>query len=195
MALVPLLTLILAVLHGQERFTWRGVVGGLLALAGITVLSIRSLGGQMPGGYMLAALVGAFSAAESSVVVKSFPRAHPITTNAAGMTAGAAALFVASLVLGEQWVMPKSGQTWVVLSWLVVAGSVGLFGLFVFVVKRWTASAAAYALTLMPVVAVATGSLIADEPVTPELVAGGTLVILGVYVGALAYRRAPSTPA
>ncbi|MDQ4145959.1 MAG: EamA family transporter [Actinomycetota bacterium] len=185
MALVPLLTLILAVLHRQERFTWRGLVGGLLALAGIAMLSLRSLGGQMPAIYMLAALGAAFAAAEAGVVVKGFPRAHPVTTNAVGMAIGAAALFVASLAFGEPWVIPRSGQTWLVLAWLVVAGSVGLFGLFVFVIKRWTASAAAYALTLMPVVAVATGSLIANEPITPEIIGGGALVILGVYVGAL----------
>lgn len=65
------------------------------------------------------------------------------------------------------------------LTWLVDAGSVGLFGLFVFVIKRWTATASAYALTLMPVIAVATGSLIANEAITAELVVGGLLVLSG----------------
>jgi len=38
MASVPLITLLLAVLHRQERLSMRGVAGGLLAIAGIAVL-------------------------------------------------------------------------------------------------------------------------------------------------------------
>jgi drug/metabolite transporter (DMT)-like permease len=195
MALVPLLTLVFAVLHGQERFTGRGVVGALLALAGITMLSLRSLGADAPAVYMLAVFGGACAAAESTVLVKGFPRAHPVTTNAAGMAAGALLLFAISLGFGESWVLPKTGRTWLVVAWLVIVGSVGLFGLVVFVIRRWTASAAVYALTLMPVIAVVTGSLFAGETITLEIVAGGLLVMLGVYVGALSARRAPAGPA
>ena len=43
LAAVPLATLALAVLHGQERFTARGVGGGVLAVIGIAILSYRSL--------------------------------------------------------------------------------------------------------------------------------------------------------
>ncbi len=195
MALVPLLTLILAVLNGQEQFTWRGVLGGMLALAGIATLSLRSLGDQAPGLYMFAAFVAACSAAESSVVVKGFPRAHPVTTNGIGMAVASMLLFATSVGFGEPWLLPQARSTWLVLAWLVIVGSVGLFGLFVFVIKRWTASASVYALTLMPVIAVITGSLFADEPITLEIVGGGMLVILGVYIGALSSRKPPVQPA
>ena len=194
MALVPLMTLIFAVIHGQERFTWRGVLGGLLALAGIALLSLRSLGGGAPVLYMLAAFLAACSAAESSVVVKGFPKAHPVTTNGVGMGAASILLFVISVGFGEQWALPQLATTWLALAWLVVVGSVGLFGLFVFVIKRWTASAAVYALTLMPVIAVITGNVFADEAITIEIVGGGLLVMLGVYIGALSAKKAPVQP-
>ncbi|HEX2178634.1 MAG TPA: EamA family transporter, partial [Actinomycetota bacterium] len=163
MALVPLLTLVFAVFHGQERFTGRGVAGALLALAGITMLSLRSLGADAPALYLLAVFGGACAAAESTVLVKGFPRAHPVTTNAAGMGAASLLLFAISVGFGESWVLPRTGRTWLVVAWLVVVGSVGLFGLVVFVIRRWTASAAVYALTLMPVVAVVAGSLFAGD--------------------------------
>ena len=67
----------------------------------------------------------------------------------------------------------------------MVAGSVGLFYLIVFVIRRWTASATAYSLTLMPVVAVTLGALLADEPITPEVIVGALLVVVAVYVGAV----------
>jgi drug/metabolite transporter (DMT)-like permease len=188
LAMVPLITLVLAVIHGQERFTVHGLVGGLFAIAGIAVMSFRSFGAELPIGYLLAAIGGSFAFATSSVVVKGFPKSHPITTNAAGMAAGAAALFIGSALSGESWIVPQTARTWMVLAWLTVVGSVGLFGLFVFVISRWTASASVYAITLMPVVAVSLGALIADETITPEVIAGGTLVVFGVYAGALSGR-------
>lgn len=173
MASTPLITLVLAVLHGQERFTPRGVAGGVLAVAGIAVISVESLGGDLQASYLVAALLGVVAVAESSVLVKGFARAHPITTNAVGMIAGALLLLAASLAFGETWELPQTAATWGVLAWLAIPGSIGLFALFVFVITRWTASATVYALTLMPVVAITLGAVVKDEPVTAELIAGG----------------------
>lgn len=197
LAAVPLMTLALAVLHGQERFSVRGIVGGLLAIAGIGILSTSTLGGDLSPRYFIAAILGMVSIAESTVIVKSFPKAHPVTTNAVGMVAGVAFLVVASLAFGEDWIVPRSGRTWLVLGWLVIFGSVGLFVLFLYVVGRWTASATVYAVTLMPVVAVTLGALIADEAITWQLVGGGGLVLLAAYVGAISQQpraRPTDTP-
>ncbi|MGH2805730.1 MAG: DMT family transporter [Actinomycetota bacterium] len=194
LAVVPLLTLIVAVLHRQERFTARGAIGGVLAIAGIVLLSAGSLSGDLEPVYLVASFVGSLAIAESSVVVKGFPRWDPITTNAVGMTAGTAFLIVISLLAGERWELPGEAATWLVTAWLVVAGSVGLFVLFLYVIGRWTASASVYALTLMPVVAVTLGALLLDEAVTLYVVAGGAIVLAAVYIGALSQPAAPATP-
>ena len=191
MASVPLMALVLAVLHGQERLTARGITGGLLAMAGIALLSTGHGGGELRPAYFLAAVAGAAAAAESSVVAKGLPRLDPVMTNAIGMTAGSALLWVASLATGEAWALPVATRTWVVLGYLVLLGSVSLFILFLYVIRRWTASATAYALAAMPVVAVTLGSLLADEAITPRVVAGGGLVMAAVYVGALRRSGAP----
>lgn len=193
MASVPLVTLILAVLQGQERFTARGVAGGILAIAGILVLSYRSLEGTVALLPMLAAIGAMVSASQSAVLVKGFPRSDPITTNAVGMSVGAIGLLLASLLFREAWTLPTAAPTWIALIWLVGAGSVGMFGLFVFVIKTWTASATVYALTLMPLVAIGLGAILLGEAITIQTVGGGVLVILGVYVGALSGR--PGRPA
>jgi drug/metabolite transporter (DMT)-like permease len=194
LAAVPLMTLALAVLHGQEKFSLRGIVGGLLAIAGIGILSMSTLGGDLSPRYFIAALLGMVAVAESSVIVKSFPKAHPVTTNAVGMAAGALLLVILSLAFREDWVVPQSGRTWLVLGWLVIFGSVGLFVLFLYVIGRWTASATVYAVTLMPVVAVTLGALIKDEAVTADLVVGGGLVLLAAYVGAISQRKTRARP-
>lgn len=188
----PLATLALAVAHRQERFSTRGVIGGLLAVAGIAILSSGSLGSDLDVRYVIASLLGMLAVAESSVLIKSFPKIHPITTNTVGMAAGTVLLALASLIFGERWALPATGRTWFVLAWLVVAGSVGLFVLFLFVIGRWTASASVYALTLMPVVAVTLSASLGQEEVTVGLVLGGVLVITAVYIGALARDAVPT---
>jgi drug/metabolite transporter (DMT)-like permease len=138
----------------------------------------------------MAAVGAALAAAESGVVVKGFPRGHPITTNAVGMAAGALLLWLGSLLAAEPWTVPQQARTWAALAWLVIAGSVGMFYLVLFIIGQWTASATAYCLALMPVVAVALGTLLAGEPITAEVVAGAALVGVAVYVGAIRRPRA-----
>jgi drug/metabolite transporter (DMT)-like permease len=175
LAVTPLFTLILAVAHRQESLSMRGLIGAALAVVGITILSGGSIGSEFPPAHLLAALLGAVCIAESSVIVKGFPRTDPITTNAVGMAAGTVLLRIASLVSGEQWMLPATTRTWLVLAWLVVVGSVGLFILFLFVIARWTASATVYALTLMPVVAVTLGALLGRRTSHDQALGGGCL--------------------
>jgi len=188
-AAVPLVTLAIAVLHGQERFSTRRVVGGLLVIAGFAIISAEQLGAADRPIYLIAGALGVLSIAASSVVIKGYPQAHPVTSNAIGMAAGAIFLAAGSLVFGEHWSMPASGRTWLALIWLVGFGSVGLFILFLYVIKNWTASGTVYVVTLMPVVAIPFAALILDEEVRPSVVVGASLVIAAVYVGAL--RREP----
>jgi drug/metabolite transporter (DMT)-like permease len=190
-AAAPLATLVLAVVHRQERFTKSGVFGGLLAIAGIGVLSSGSLGGDLSPLYLLSALLGVLCIAESAVVIKAFPRAHPIATNAVGMAAGAAFLVVTSLLLGDEWTLPTKAETWAAIAWLVAAGSVVLFLLYLYLIERWSASATNYVVTLMPIVAVSLGALLDDESITIEVVLGGLLVLSAVYVGALRQEPPP----
>ncbi len=65
----------------------------------------------------------------------------------------------------------------------VTLGSVGLFVLLLVVVRRWTASASSYMFVLFPVVTLALGAWLADEPVTAQAVAGAALVMTGVWFG------------
>lgn len=193
MATIPLFVLVLAVAHGQERLTAGGILGGVLAIVGIAVLSLRSLSGDLSLLHVGAAVLGALAAAESTVLVKGFPSADPVTSNAVGMAAGALLLWIGSAVLSEPWTVPRSAPTWAAVVWLATAGSVAMFYLVLFLIGRWKASAAMYTMALMPVVAVALGVLVAGEAITPEIVAGAALVMFAVYFGAL--RRRPDQPA
>lgn len=192
MASGPLWTQAFARLHGQERLRARGVFGGLLAIVGIAVMSNAPVNAAVPLVAVLAVAAGAACAAEASVVVKGFPRSHPVTTNAVAMAIGSPLLLLLSVGTGEPRALPQTALTWSVLGYLVLIGSVGFFILIVAVLKRWTASATSYLFVMMPIVAGALGAWIFDEPVTPGLVLGAAIVLIGVYVGALLPTRAPA---
>lgn len=192
LALVPLLTVLLAAAHGEERVHVRPLVGALMALVGVAIMTSASLEESLPILSVLAGLGGAFCFAESAVLVRILPPVHPVTMNAVGMTAGAAALLLGASVIGESFVLPDDTSTWAALVYLVTLGSVGVFLLYLFVLGRWTASRVAYSFLLSPIVSILLSVWLDDEPVGPGLVLGGLLVLGGVYVGAL---RAPSDDA
>ena len=70
------------------------------------------------------------------------------------MLAGAAVLLVASVLAGESFVLPQRIETRAALACVIVAGSIAVFLLLVFVIQRWTASRAAYVMVDIPVVTV-----------------------------------------
>jgi drug/metabolite transporter (DMT)-like permease len=188
----PLVTLVIAVFMGQERLTARAVLSGLLAIAGVVVLSLEAIKGAGGGStYLLAAVAGTIAMAGASVIAKAYGDVHPINMNAIGMLSGAALLAAGSLVFRERWVLPRETRTLVAFAWLAVPGSLGLFQLFLHVVKRWTASAAVYAVTAMPIVAVILGAILLDQPITPRVVVGGAMVLAAVYVGAILSSPSP----
>ncbi|HUG55623.1 MAG TPA: EamA family transporter [Candidatus Limnocylindrales bacterium] len=190
-ALVPLLTLLLATAQGLERFRWRGLAGALVAAAGVAIVFADQVGGAVGLGSLLALLAGALCLAESAVAAKRYPRAHPIPYNAVAMVPGAALLLVLSLLAGEPLTLPAQQATWVALAYLILVGSTALFVAFLFVLGRWTASATSYATVLFPIVAALVGAALAGEHVSPGLAVGGAFVIAGVYLGALAPAPAP----
>jgi drug/metabolite transporter (DMT)-like permease len=190
---VPLLTLFLARLHGVERFRVRGLIGAVLAIVGIAVISVEAANGTPPLVPLLAIVGAAAAAAESAVTIRKIPGVHPLPMNAVGMSVGAVLLLFTSFVAGEAHPTPWSvGATTPLLAMIVTSPL--LFALYVFVAQRWSASAIAYSLVLFPLVSIPLSALLLDESIGASLLLGAPLVLLGVYIGALApARRAPET--
>lgn len=191
LATVPLATLFLAVLQRQERLRLGAVVGGLIALAGIAVMSQATLSADVPVLSLLAVLGGALCFAEAAILVRHFPVVHPIALNAVGMATGAVLLLTGALIAQEAIELPDRRDTWLALAYLVPVGSVVVFVLYVVVLRYWEASRAAYEFVLIPIVTVILSMWLDDEPLGVGLLLGGPLVLIGVYVGALRPAQAP----
>jgi drug/metabolite transporter (DMT)-like permease len=189
-ALVPLLTIVLAVAHGLERFSLRALLGVLIAFGGLVFLFYDRIQADVPILSMLAIVAGAAFLAESAVVLKLTPRAHPVASNAVGMLGGGLLILALSAVLGDPWQLPTQSDTWAAMVFLILFGSVAVFGLFVFLLGRWPATAVSYSLLLQPLATLLYSALLREEPLTPSLLVGGAVILAGVYIGAFTGPRA-----
>jgi drug/metabolite transporter (DMT)-like permease len=187
-ATIPLITQLIASLIGQERLTWRGILGALIVIAGIAVIFLEQLRFDIPFLYLGAVLLAVTSSAVSGIVIKHYPRSHPLSTNFVAMGVGAILLLIFSVFRGEALVLPALSSTWLALGWLVISSIVG-FVVIVWLLSRWSATATSYVGVCTPLVTVVAASLLAGEIPTLAFLAGSLLVILGVYVGALTTQR------
>lgn len=185
LAIVPLLTVLLSVVHGIERPRLFGVVGALIAAAGIAIVAANQLSLDVPIFAFALLLAAAVCQAESVVIVKRLPPGDPVAANAVGMLLGGTLLLAAGVVAQEPVTLPTQSDTWLAMAYLIGPGSIGVFILALYVLARWTASATSYAFLLFPLVAIALGALLLDEAVQPTFLLGGAVVLVGVYVGAM----------
>lgn len=183
-ATIPLVTQLVASLIGQERLTWKGMLGAAIVIAGIAVVFLEQLRFDVPLIYLGSVLLGVVSSALSGIIVKYYPKSHPVSTNVVGMGVGAILLLVLSFMTGETQSLPALPATWLALGWLVLSSIVG-FVLIVWLLSRWSATATSYIGVLTPLVTVAAASLLEGETPTLTFLVGSLFVLLGVYVGAL----------
>lgn len=195
LALVPLETFGLAIIQRQERFHLQGLLGAVIAFGGVLVVVADQLDAAVPPGSLVLVLAGTLFIAQGGITLKAIPRSDPFATNAVAMLSGAAILMGLSIVSGEHWAIPARQTTWVAMAYLVVLGSIVLFGLYLFALRRWTASAVSYVTLVMPLVAVPLAAMLMSERVSPSFIVGGALAMVGVYVGAFLKIRSYRTSA
>jgi len=191
LALVPLFTLFFAIAHRQETFRWRALAGALLAAGGIALVFQEQLRLNVPFTNMLALILAAGCFAEASVIVKSYPKSHPVITNAVGMAVGSTILFLISILWGEKLTLPAQANTWMALGFLVLLGTIVIFVLYLYVLKQWSASASSYQFVLLPFVSLSVSAWMGNESLSPALAIGAGLVLTGVFFGAVSLSRKP----
>lgn len=185
LAIVPLVTPLLAAAHGIEVLNRRALLGAAVAFIGIVVMTVSTEGLVIPIGAVVATLTAALTIGESIIISKRISANHPAMNNAVGMVAGAPLLLVMSLVAGESWSIPTEQDTILAVAFLVTIGSVGLFVLTLLVIRLWTPSATAYMFVLFPVGAMLLDAWLLDAPLTARGVIGAAIVMASVWFGAI----------
>jgi len=182
-ATIPLTTSLFAWALRLERPSPARLVAALVALGGVALIFSGSLRGRVdPLG--LAAVLGAAScAALSGVCLKLGPRQHPLGANAGGVAVGLVVCMAASALAGEPRPWPGTWAAAAPVLYLAIFGSVVAFGLYAWLVNRWSVTRISFVSVLVPVLALALGAAFRGEQLSGTEAGGAALVLGGLAFG------------
>jgi drug/metabolite transporter (DMT)-like permease len=169
-----------------ERLRPIAVGGMLLGFAGVAVIfsdDLALLGGERVRYAALVMLVSPFASALASVLVKRWGSGVP------PLSLAAVPMLMTGVVMGVVAVAVERGRPIVLdaasvgaVLYLAILGSAVAFTVYYWLLARMPATRLALMSYLIPIVAVAVGALLFDEPLRPRLLAGSALVLAGVVV-------------
>jgi len=183
--LVPATTAALAAVFISETINRNQIVGLFVGLAGTTLIAVSGdsgLGaeGNIVAGFALA-LGGVLVGSTTGVMQRHYAPRHDTMELALPMFAsGTAVAIVIGLFLGFDDFATYSNQLWILVVVLGLGATLLPFALTLFASKHATATVVSMVGYLAPLVAVVAGVVILGEQVTPWILAGGALAVVGV---------------
>ena len=178
---------------GIERFTanapalTRRHIGGLvLGFLGVVVLVWPELRGGTGSAFLVGVAATQFAclgwSAGSNYARRLKKHRSVLGAAALQMVFGGLFLFAAALARGEQLTEPISVQSWGAVAYLVFVGSILGFSAYVYVLEHLPLSLVSLYAYVNPIIAVALGSVVLGEPVTPRLIVASVAVLAGVAI-------------
>jgi drug/metabolite transporter (DMT)-like permease len=185
-SMMPVLTLVFAVLLGREAFSWRRFIGTFVAVGGL-LLSVlgrpgATLGAGWPGDLVMVAAAG--TQALYNVLSRPYlQRVGALPFTALGMVIGAPVLALALVADGTSGnYAALGGVGWLALLYLGIFGGALLWALWS-IALRWAASSlVALTITVAPLTGALLGALLLGEPIGPDFAVGLAAVASGIAV-------------
>ncbi|OYO18632.1 EamA family transporter [Enemella dayhoffiae] len=180
--LQPVLVAILARFWLGEPLGPGKAIGLLVAFGGIVVVSAAAMGGHVSLGGILLAATAAFSWALGTVGFKhSAPRLGAWWSVAVPFLAGGMVLTVAGLAVEGPRVRPAPGffGAW---AFAGVLGTGVAWMLYFWLVAQGEAGRTASRIFFVPILALLIGAVVLGERLSPMLLVGAGLVVVGVYL-------------
>jgi len=187
-ATIPISTALLARAYGIERLTATKVVAAMVAFAGVAVIFSGELSATVPAAPLLAVFVAASVSALAGVLLKRGPRQPALGVNAIGCLVGLPLCLAASFATGEPHALPSTAAAWLPILYLTLAGSMGGFVLYAWLVNHWPLTRISFIAVVVPVVAVVLGALVEHERLSGLAMVGSALVLGGLLIEILGER-------
>jgi drug/metabolite transporter (DMT)-like permease len=181
-ATVPLSTALIAAAMGVERLAARKVAAAALAIVGVGIIFAGEIRLDVPLEGLVAVFLAATAAALSTVILKQHPQPSAFAVNAVGAVAGAVVCALVSVVLGEDHSLPTSVAGWWPILYLVLAGSLGAYVLYAWLIQHWPVTNASMIDVVVPVIAVILGAAAKAEQRSPESYLGAVVVLVAVVI-------------
>jgi drug/metabolite transporter (DMT)-like permease len=170
---------------GGEAIGAATAVSVIVGFAGVALLlAPGGRPGHVPAGGLLVVVAAAFCWASGSFASGRLPLpADPLRSTAVQMLIGGGTMVAVSLLAGEggdvHW-SAISADSALAFAYLVVAGSLGAFTAYVWLLGHAPLSQVATYAYVNPVVAIALGALILGEHVTALVVVGAAIIVASV---------------
>jgi drug/metabolite transporter (DMT)-like permease len=185
-ATVPLWIAAFAHLRGVQRLSRLGTVGLLAGFVGVGLLLRPGSVGGAPPLWMGLTLIAPLCWAAGSVYARGAPTpSRPLVATALEMLCGGAILCALAAALGEFGQVHLAALSAVsvgAFAYLVVAGSLVGYSAYVFLLRSVSPRAASSYAYVNPLVAVALGSAVLGEPITPFTLVAAALIVVAVAV-------------
>lgn len=178
---VPFSAVLAWMVYG-ERMGWLQLAGMLIAFVGVYVLAGDPTQRPDPF-YFLLVVLGAFAWAVANILIKKLGRISPFVLNAWVAAIGAPILFAASALIEEGQLQAIAGagwRGWGTVLFMAVGASITAYGLWYYLIGKHQLNRIVPLTLLAPVLAVVLAVWILGEPITPRVVAGAVITILGV---------------
>ena len=186
-ATYPLFVALVAhLLLADERLAARAGVGLVLGFAGVAVIfsdDLALLGGEQVRHAALVMLGSPLVSAIATVAIKRWGTGvHPLSLSAVPMLFTGAVMGVVAAGTERGRPLVLDGRSVGALLYLAVLGSAVTFTVYYWLLARVTATRLALTSYLIPIVALAIGAVLFDEPLRPRLLAGSALILAGVVI-------------
>jgi len=169
-----------------ERLAPIAVASMALGFAGVAVIfsdDLALLGGETVRTAALVMLVSPVVSAVASVVVKRWGSdVPPLSLAAVPMLMAGVVMGAVALLVERHRPVVFDARSVGALLYLALLGSAVTFTIYYWLLARVKATEVALMSYLIPIVAVAVGALLFDEPLRPRLLAGSALVLAGVVL-------------
>lgn len=189
LSLAPISLLMFGVLFGMEKITLGKLIAILVGWVGLSLMfTPQIMGGQsiqLLG--MIAVTFGTFSAALGSVLSRHWFGGMAVTTvSAITMIFGGLWLMIASIMFEPgglssliRLLEPATLASW---AFLIFAGSLGAYTLFLYLVRIWGPSRSGMYAFLSPVIALVAGWLVLGETLGLTEILASTLLVLAAAI-------------
>jgi drug/metabolite transporter (DMT)-like permease len=184
-ATTPLFTIVVAslALH-DEPITVNRVLGLLVGFTGVVVIVSRGLGGAADGSSIYGELAVALASLSYGFgAVYARRNVHGIRPMTIGLGQVASGLLITAplaILVDQPFGLSLEPDAIFAVVWLGVLGSGVAYLIFYRILAHWGATRASLVTYLLPIVGVALGVAVRDEPIDARIIGGTVLVIGGV---------------
>jgi drug/metabolite transporter (DMT)-like permease len=191
-AMITVFGLLLAWIYlPDERITKRKISAVAIGIIGVAVIFIDQLRIESVMAFLgsVAIVVGAFAAAQASILVKARATGmNPASLVCAQMICGLPALIIYALAReGNPLTFNWSPRAIVCVVYLAVFGTIAAFWLYYWLLKRVESTKAMMISLVTPLIAVVIGAILLDESLPPQTFVGGILIMSSI--GLIVFRR------